>query len=424
VKLIPLSLYAFAESGIFAVEFFVRLQLLIFYTDRLKIDSYLASIAAGLALVWDAFIDPFIGSFSDRFQSRWGNRIPFMVAGALLIVPSLVWIFSPFWVENRVVLFAQLLVASLLLNTGITLVTVPHAAISAELTRDPKGRTRVYAVRLLFANLGLIIGLIVPALGMREAGSALAIASFSLVAVFVCVISLKPNRNEPLPAAALRNLQSDLRAAVKNRYFVWLFIAGFLAYIGVAVNSTIARYYYDHFLRVDEKALAVVLIIFILVWSLSAVLWVVIADRFGKDLPATLGVVALGLMTIFSYPMFPEKDITGPIVAAILGGFFTGSILLFDSFVADAADLDHARTGENREGFYFGLWKFGIKASRGVAVVAAGVLLTAIGYEAGTPPADQVRFRIALIFGPLVGTIFVLSGVVYYFFAARIRKMA
>ncbi|HNN01001.1 MAG TPA: MFS transporter, partial [Turneriella sp.] len=84
MRFLPLSLYALAESGVFAVEFFVRLQLLIFYTDRLGVESYLASLAAGLALVWDAFIDPYVGAFSDRFRSRWGNRKPFLVAGALL----------------------------------------------------------------------------------------------------------------------------------------------------------------------------------------------------------------------------------------------------------------------------------------------------------------------------------------------------
>ena len=164
------------------------------------------------------------------------------------------------------------------------------------------------------------------------------------------------------------------------------------------------------------------LIIFILVWSASAVLWVKIADRFGKDLPATLGIVGLGLMTAFAYPLFPAGQLAGPIAAAVLGGFFTGCILLFDSYVADAADIDRAQTGESREGLYFGVWKFGIKASRGVAVVLSGFLLAAIGYEAGQLPSETVKFRIALLFGPVVGSIFVLSGLTFYFLASRVRR--
>ena len=45
----------------------------------------------------------------------------------------------------------------------ITLVTVPHAAISAELSRDAAVRIRIFATRLIFANIGLILGLIIPA---------------------------------------------------------------------------------------------------------------------------------------------------------------------------------------------------------------------------------------------------------------------
>jgi len=435
MRLLPLSLYAFAESGIFAVEFFVRLQLLIYYTDVLKIESYLASIAAGAALVWDAFVDPYVGTLSDTFKSRWGNRKPFLVAGALLIIPSLFWIFTPYTAAGTAAIFVQLLLANLLLNTGITLVTVPHAAISAELSKDAAVRVRIFAARLLFANLGLILGLIVPAAFIgsgRNAGTAQP-ETFSLIAlvmglicfaaVIVCVLSLKTSHSVTVLAPG-RNFASDLKLAARNRFFVSLFIAGFLAYIAVAINSTLARFYYDHFLKLNEDELALVLIVFILVWSLSVVLWVTLADRFGKDLPATVGIVGLGLMTIFSYPFFPEGKLAGPIVAAVLGGIFTGCILLFDSYVADAADIDTAASGENRDGLYFGLWKFGIKASRGVAVALSGLLLWLIGYQAGVVPNADVKVRIAILFGPVVGSIFVLSGIVFYFSAAKARRQA
>lgn len=77
---------------------------------------------------------------------------------------------------------------------------------------------------------------------------AVAIALFCLIAVVVCTVTL-PNKNGLL-AGAPRPLD-DLRAATRNKFFVALFASGFLAYIGVAVNSTLARYYYDHFLKLE-----------------------------------------------------------------------------------------------------------------------------------------------------------------------------
>lgn len=429
IRFSSLARYAAAESGVFAVEFFVRLHLLIFYTDRLGVDAALASAAAGVGLVWDAFIDPFVGSLSDSFQSRWGKRKPFMVAGAILIGPSLWWIFAPYRAADPVWIFAQLTFANLLLNTGITLVTVPHAAVSAELSKDAHVRVRIFAARLVFANLGLMLGLLIPGamlhglqpgtVTMAYPKIALIIGSIAFIAVLICVHWLANDvPTSPVPKSILKNMA----APIQNRFFAWLFVAGFLAYIAVAINSTLARYYYEHYLRLDEGDLAQILIVFIVVWSGSAVFWVKLADRFGKDLPATLGIVGLGVMSAVVYPLFPAGKISGPLVAAVVGGIFTGCILLFDSYVADAADLDRKRSGADREGLYFGLWKLGVKASRGVAVALSGVLLSAIGYEAGGQLSDTVRFRIALLFGPAVGLIFVLSGLIFYFVAAR-RKL-
>lgn len=427
MTLLPLSLYALAETGIFAVEFFVRLQLLIFYTDKIGLESYLASLAAGVALVWDAFIDPYVGSWSDRTTSRWGNRKPFLVAGALFILPSLTWLFAPYRGFGSTGVFFQLLCANLLLNTGITLVTVPHAAISAELSKDAAVRVRIFAARLVFANLGLVVGLLVPAALLQQARDhntsagvypqiAALVGVFAFLSVIICVLSLKSSNTT---TRAQQGFMRHLKTAFRNRFFTALFAAGFLAYIGVAINSTLARYYYDHYLKLNEFQFALVLLVFIVVWSLSAVLWVMLADRFGKDLPATLGICGLGAMTIACYPLFPERSVTGPLVAAVVGGIFTGCILLFDSFVADAADMDFAQSGEKREGLYFGLWKFGIKAARGVAVFLSGALLWLIGYRAGVTPEGSVPFRIALLFGPLVGSIFVLSGLLFYFVARQ-----
>jgi hypothetical protein len=48
-------------------------------------------------------------------------------------------------------------------------------------------------------------------------------------------------------------------------------------------------------------------------------------------------------------------------------------------------------------------------------------MLSAIGYQSGGAPDPAVQFRIAVLFGPVVGSIFVLSGLVFYFVAAKKR---
>ena len=51
----------------------------IFLTDVVGIDPRLASIAALVAIIWDAVNDPLVGALSDNVRTRWGRRRPFLL---------------------------------------------------------------------------------------------------------------------------------------------------------------------------------------------------------------------------------------------------------------------------------------------------------------------------------------------------------
>jgi GPH family glycoside/pentoside/hexuronide:cation symporter len=51
----------------------------IFLTDVVGLDPRLASFAALIGVVWDAINDPMVGIISDKVQSRWGRRRPFLL---------------------------------------------------------------------------------------------------------------------------------------------------------------------------------------------------------------------------------------------------------------------------------------------------------------------------------------------------------
>ena len=55
----------------------------IFLTDVVGLDARLASFAALMGVIWDAINDPIVGTLSDRVQSRWGRRRPFLLIFAI-----------------------------------------------------------------------------------------------------------------------------------------------------------------------------------------------------------------------------------------------------------------------------------------------------------------------------------------------------
>lgn len=431
--------YAFAETGIFSVEIVVRLYLIKFYTVNVGLEASLAGLAAAIALIWDSVADPIMGILSDRTNSRFGRRRPYIIAGALLMALFLVALFSPPVLQTQTGKFFYMLVNYLLLNTAMTIISVPHAALSGELASDTHERTRIFALRLLFANIGLLLGTLIPGFFLQMAAkqevslwhsyaySAGILGILVVVSAVVCTIAVSKTDKRNFMMAKTHNagLLGQLSTVAKNRIFLPLFIASVVAYLGVAINSTLALFYYQFRLKLTEGDVNIILGLFILIWSTGIVFWVTISKKLGKKIPAFAGITGLGIMTAIAYPLFPAGQLMWPLVAAVLGGFLVGAIVLFDSLVADVADYDFLKTGMNREGLYYGYWKMGMKIARAISIAASGWLLSAIGFVSGSQTQTQeVTEGLALLFGPVVGLFFILGGLLFLYTPVSAKNIA
>ena len=67
------------------------------------------------------------------------------------------------------------------------------------------------------------------------------------------------------------------------------------------------------------------------------------------------------------------------------------------SVQADVVDYDEVKSGEHREGLYFGLWKMTVKLSRALGLALSGFLLHAIGFETATPVVTPISTPIASV---------------------------
>tara|TARA_B100001939_G_scaffold239196_1_gene206742 strand:+ start:268226 stop:269644 length:1419 start_codon:yes stop_codon:yes gene_type:complete len=429
--------------GIFAVEMMVRLHLMKFYTDVAGLSAELAGLAIAIAMFWDAFTDPVMGILSDRTSRPSGKRRPYLILGSFVMALAFLATFRPPMLDAELARFGFLLISYIVLNTAMTVLAVPHSALGGELSFDSNVRTSVFAFRLFFGNMGLLAGTILPIVfldtiapaagtgenpGIRDPEAATT-AYFYAAAVVAGIIlltgwisyiatrgrDLPAQKKPPLRGVAILQEITKLFKVLKNRVFVVLLAAYFIAYVGVSINSTLALYYYEYRLRLNSEAVGLILVVFILVWSASLLFWTWLSRRVGKKYPGFAGVFLLGLATCFTYPYFPAGEVKYPLFMSVLGGFLVGAIVLLDSLVADIVDYDELKSGEHREGLYFGFWKMAIKASRGVSMAFTGTLLAAIGFQANQVQAPEVSERIAYLFGPGVGSFFLLGAIVFLF---------
>lgn len=418
--------YGLPESGIFLVEIMLRLYLLKFYTDQAGLDPALAGAAAAVAMLWDGITDPLMGLISDRTRTRFGRRIPYILPGALILSAGIFAVFHPPQNAGQVALTAYLLITFLVLNTGFTLVSIPHSALAAELTSSGDERTVLFSYRLFIGNMGLLAGVILPAVITERAYEKT--SEIAVVLILVSVIAFYYLIKKKIPVSFEKSagqngteqkwivsFLSSFRQVFSNRAFVPLLISYIIAYLGVSVNSTFALYYYDYRLQLSEEQTGLVLVIFILTWSLSLGGWVWLSKKFGRKMPAFYGIATLGVLTCITYPFFPAENMLWPILMAVTGGILVGAIVLLDALVADIVDYDRIFSHREQEGAFFGIWRLAMKLSRALALAVSGAVLALIGFQSAVEPTEAVIERIGYVFGPGVGIFFIAGGLIFLY---------
>jgi GPH family glycoside/pentoside/hexuronide:cation symporter len=444
-----MAAYSCPEMTLSAIEFTIQLFLLDFYVRVVGLNPALAGIALGIGIIWSIVLDPFCGFLSDRTHSRLGQRIPYLMMGGLLLSVSLIPLFNPlFSFEYQSTRMLYLLVSYIFVNTSMTLIAVPHITVAGELSSHQATRTYLFSWRFLFANIGLLIAIAVPWLltpsaqgkGLSTNGSILqgqssVIYSITLVlTTLICVTSLiqwhkRPYRALKMPEFGnrLNAFMSEIGTTFRHIAFRVLILSAFIAGIGQALNTFFSIFYYRDALKLSSKTdYTLILLVFIVATISSIPLWLKLSHRFSKKICFSTALGILGIMTFFIYPQLPEKNILAPIAVALIAGLLSGSLFLLESFVADCADLHEAHCGIHRSGIYFGVWKMIGKLSRAITFVFSGILLHLLGYQSATDSGIQSAHTIdglRILFGPIIGTLFMLSAISFFFIPLTPLKM-
>ncbi len=421
--------YGTAELGFVSVEVLVELYLLKFYNTVLGLAPVWTALAMAIAVLWDAVSDPIMGGISDRTRHRMGRRRPWIVPGSVGLAASLVLIFNPPGIDGQLPLFLFLLGGYLAITTFMTIASVPHIALGGELSFDRNERTIIFGYRRLFTTLGLVAGTVIPPLVLRALGGGDAedairrsrgVTALILVAPIVITawISVRATRGYDTRQASgewkglrMATLLREQILAMRNPAFLPLLAAFVVAGIGRALNASIAFYYYEYRLGFSEaRTVFGVLLPFFAGIILSVPFWAALSRRAGKKMPAFWAIFALGLLVSVSYPLLAPGDRVGAFALAVVGGALAGSIILYESLVADMVDYDELRTRRNREGIYFGVWKMGVKISRALGLLISGAMLGAIGFDEGARVQGAGTLQwLTVLFGPGVGLFFMIG---------------
>jgi GPH family glycoside/pentoside/hexuronide:cation symporter len=412
--------------------------LLFFFTNVAGLNAALAGSVLLIGKIWDAVNDPIVGMMSDRTRSRkWGRRYPWILYGAIPfgITFFLQWIVPKFSNNpdtQQWSLFWYYVAIAILFNIFYTMVNLPYTALTPELTQDYNERTSLNSFRFAFSIGGSILSLILALIIFAQVPGndevkyillGVVCAVLSTLPLYWCVYGTRDRSAvvvkqlaQPEDAPSLPYLR-QLQIVFSNRPFLYVIGIYLCSWLGVQVTAAILPFFVVNWLGQSSQVFTYVALCVQGTALVMLFVWSRISQRVGKKAVYFMG---MGIWIIAQGGLFfLQPDQTGLVYPlAIMAGIGVSTAYLIPwSMMPDVIELDELKTGQRREGIFYGfmvlLQKIGLAVGLfivGWALDRAGFIESLPGQPEPTQPATAL-LAIRLAIGPMP-TIALLCGLV------------
>lgn len=388
---------------------------LFYLTDIIGLPPGVAGATIVVSKVWDAVNHPIFGLWSDNTRSRWGRRRPWIFVGAIFLPLGQAFLWAPIgsWTSEPAKV-AFVIAGHLAYTTIASVVLVPFASLSAEVSTDPDERNTVNVMRLAVAALsGVGCTLLMSALlngykdGHVEVMTLYYVLVFGLGTLFalpLLAVAVRVHERAPVPAQAhlsWRAMVSPLRVR-EFRQLTALYLCPALT---LDIVTALIIYYAIYVVRgVNTTVFFAIFFVIILVTF-------VVVGRLVKrvDKPVIYRrLIPLGIVAVGAVAFYPSDGpaigvyVLAVLVAAGLAGSQTMTWIMFPD-VVDAGELEQ---GERNAGSFSGLLVFVRSLASALAIWILGETLSLTGYHrphgsyaAATQPASALLAIRLSLFG-------------------------
>lgn len=399
-KLTYFSLISYASTAIPLAMLGLPLYIYLptFYSQSVGISVTLVGVILFVARLTDVITDPLVGFYSDRVQTRYGKRKPFILLGSLLLTGSFYALIYPPEVNMELWLFTF----SILVYLGWSIVSIPYLAWSAEITSDYHEKTRLSAARELFTIIGVVSALLIPYLysvsGSADQSLQILYSAF-LIALFLMVpITLLGSKERsvrtthPFTFTQIRTLWKKIPSLGR------LQTAFMLNSLANALPATLFLFFVQLVLE-EASQTGPLLLLYFISGILGLPFWTLLSKKIGKR-KTWLGSMLLASMA-FIFVLFLES---GDLMIFALISFVSGLSLGADMALPSSIQADMVQNIEDHNASYagilFGIWAMLTKFALALAVGIGFVVLGAVGFDPNAPTQLALN-TLTLLYGGL-----------------------
>lgn len=173
--------------------YIISLYFLSFLTEVEKLSVDQAGMVIAMAHIWDAVTDPVMGIITDRTRSKYGRHRRYLLWGVIPIAVSYFCLWNSFGISatgNKTATMLYYMLAYMLYNTALTLVTVPHVAMLPVIAPDYSLRTQYNSVQYIMNSVGMVSSFLLVSLSLGFTNMEMTAASRPKFMFFGAVLCL------------------------------------------------------------------------------------------------------------------------------------------------------------------------------------------------------------------------------------------
>ncbi len=402
--------YSFGALGSGVSAYAVQTYIVFFYADVLKVPIELIGYSMIAYGIWNAINDPLFGYLSDRTRTRWGRRTPYVAGGFIPLTLAFIFLWiPPFRVMDGgyLPLFIYFTAMMFLFDGLYTLVILNWTALFPEMFPSLKDRSVVSMWRQIFGNLGLIIGVALAPMVYGKLGWGAMAFIYGAITAVALAISLAGSREiGPRAGEEPLNVFPALRHTIANKSFMTYVLASMLVQFTFVLIMAMVPFYAKYALKIAEDQSTFLLGAAFVVVFLMLAPWMRYTVKVGPKRAMSAAILVFAITLV---PFAVANNLTtGIICGAILGLGLAGLMLLFDVLLADVIDEDEIRTGQRREGMYFGANALFIRLGVSAQALVMSQVLKASGYNpnlAVQPPSVETGIRLLMAGVPVIALV-------------------
>jgi len=362
-------------------------------------------VVAAIGRLWDAVTDPLVANSSDRFNSRFGRRIPFLAIGG---IPAAVFCWLIFVPPNNFISSSNLVWMTcfmLLFYFFLTVYVTPYFALIPELGHTPNERLNLstyisvtYALGIIVASTEPIISNVLksafvfnvdPAIqALQSRQYALGIlCGFAAICMYFPVLAIE-EKKYCLAEPSSVPFKKAIVLTFQNKNFLYFALSDLCYFLALTVLTTGISYYVTVLWQLEREFVTNLLTVMLLVSFAFYPVVNIVAKAIGKKNTVLIGFAIF--FFLFLSVFFIGKDtlpinpyIQGYAIVIIAAIPMATLGILPNAILADIAELDSLKTGSSREGLFYAGRTFMQKLGQTLAVlIFSSLILIGLDKEA------------------------------------------